>query len=184
MATVSFSYRSKKDTAFLEARLSYRVQGNPNPLSFYTRSKIEVSKEFWKDYAKGVKFKDVTKNNLKKKIETDTHDIRTYVINEFEKTDLSQIDKEWFKTTIKHYYNPPQTETENKAPEGLVSYIDFYIKQKRDGLSKAQLTKWGVIKNKMQRFEHSTGQQILFKNINEDFLREFSEYYKAEKYSK
>jgi len=103
----TFSYRSKKDTAFLEARLSYRITGNPNPISFYTRSKIEVTKDFWNDCIKNTKFKDVEKINLKKEIDDHTHDLRKYLLNEFDKTDLSQINKDWFKKVVSEYYNPP-----------------------------------------------------------------------------
>ncbi len=69
MATITFSYRSKKSEAALEARLSFRVKGdnlNPKngaemPYSYYTRSRIKISKPFWDDYRKGKKFKDIDK---------------------------------------------------------------------------------------------------------------------------
>lgn len=119
----TFSYRSKKDTAFLEARLSYRITGNPNPISFYTRSKIEVTKDFWNDCIKNTKFKDVEKINLKKEIDDHTHDLRKYLLNEFDKTDLSQINKEI-------YLAPPYlgTRSYQENEDNLHNKINDYIK--------------------------------------------------------
>lgn len=185
MATVTFSYRSKKDTTFLEARLSYRITGNPNPISFYTRSKIEVSKDFWSDYAKNTKFKDVDKINLKKEIDDHTHDLKNYILNEFDKTDLSQINKDWFKNIVHLYYNPPQPEPEIKdtKPTNLIEYIDFYLDYRKHEIRPTSIKKYNVIKHKLERMQSDRKKLILIADIDESFKNEFVEYQKNNGYA-
>lgn len=178
MATVTFSYRSKKDTTFLEARLSYRITGNPNPISFYTRSKMEVSKDFWNDYTKNTKFKDVDKINLKKEIDDHTHDLKNYILNEFDKTDLSQINKDWFKNIVHFYYNPPQPEPEKKdtKPTNLIEYIDFYVADKKNEVTKSTLAKVGVNKNLLIKFKKDKKHSLSIKDVNNQFKIDFETY--------
>lgn len=183
MATVTFSYRSKKDTTFLEARLSYRITGNPNPISFYTRSKIEVSKDFWSDYTKNTKFKDIDKINLKKEIDDHTHDLRKYLLNEFDKTDLSQINKDWFKKVVDEYYNPPQPETENSIPTNLIEYIDFYLDYRKHEIRPTSIVKYNVIKHKLERMQTHRKKPILIADIDESFKNEFVAYQKNNGYA-
>src|SRR5690606_16585445 len=183
MATVTFSYRSKKDTTFLEARLSYRITGNPNPISFYTRSKIEVSKDFWSDYTKNTKFKDVDKINLKKEIDDHTHDLKKYILNEFEKTDLSQINKDWFKKVVDEYYNPPQPETKNSIPTNLIEYIDFYLEYRKHEITPRTVIKYNTIKHKLERWQSERKKPILIADIDESFKNEFVAYQKSNGYA-
>lgn len=187
MATVTFSYRSKKERANLEARLSFRVPENPNPISFYTRSKIQVSKEFWNEYKSKKSFKDKSKIDDKKEIDDHIHDLRTYVIEHFDKTDLNKINKEWFKQVVEHFYNPPAPETKpnetDTIPVELIQYIEYYKQDKGSELSKAQKTKWEVIKNKLLRFEKTNAKPILLKEVNGNFKKAFRTYYEKENYS-
>ncbi len=185
MATVTFSYRSKKDKANLEARLSFRVPEKKHPISFYTRSNVIASKEFWDEYKSNMGFKDKEKKDLKKDIDDETYNLCTYVINEFEKTNINQINKDWFKKTVNQFYNPIQPEpTESDTlPTELVKYIEYYTDFKGNELSKAQKTKWEVIKHKMQRFETSLDKPILLKDVNENFKKLFRNYYQKEAYS-
>src|SRR5690606_29688228 len=102
MASLSFSYRSTKPQAFLEARFSYRIEKNENPFSFYTRSNIEVEKSYWKNEHSKKSNDPVTQkqqNELNAKM---TH-LRTFVLNAFEKTDIDQVNKDWFLSVIKDY---------------------------------------------------------------------------------
>lgn len=183
MATVTFSYRSQKDITFLEVRLSYRITGNPNPISFYTRSKIEVSKDFWNDYIKSIKFKDVDKINLKKEIDDHTHDLRKHLLNEFDKTNLSQINRDWFKKIVDKYYNPPQSETANEIPTNLIEYIDFYLDYRKHEIRPTSIVKYNVIKHKLERMQMNRKKPILIIDINESFKNEFVAYQKNNGYA-
>lgn len=183
MATITFSYRSEKDTTFLEARLSYRIAGNPNPISFYTRSKMEVSKDFWNGYTKNTKFKDADKINLKKEIDNHTHDLRKYLLNEFDKTDLSLINKDWFKNVVHLYYNPPQPEKTNEIPTNLIEYIDFYLEYRKHEIRPNSIMKYNVIKHKLERMQTDRKKPILIIDIDESFKNEFVAYQKNNGYA-
>ncbi len=185
MATVTFSYRSKKDTTFLEARLSYRIAGNPNPISFYTRSKMEVSKDFWNDYSKNTKFKDVDKINLKKEIDDHTHELRKYLLNEFDKTDLSQVNKDWFKNIVHLYYNPPQPEVKDEIPTNLLEYWDYYLDLRKHEFEgkKRSLLKWITVQNKVKAFQYAKKVKFEIKDVNDNFKNDFIAYCKKQSYS-
>lgn len=182
MASVSFSYRSKKTTTFLEVRLSYRIAGNPNPISYYTRSKIEVSKEFWNEYRKNTKFKDVDKINLKKEIDDHSHDLRNYILNEFDKANLNQINKDWFKKIVEEYYNPPE-ESEDEIPTNLIEYIDFYLEYRKHEIRPASIVKYNVIKHKLERMQSDRKKPILISEVDESFKNEFVTYQKSNGYA-
>lgn len=183
MASVTFSYRSKKPTTFLEIRLSYRITGNPNPISYYARSKIEVSKEFWNEYRKNTKFKDVDKINLKKEIDDHSHDLRNYILNEFDKANLSQINKDWFKKIVEEYYNPSQQETADERPTNLIEYIDFYLEYRKHEITPRTVSKYRTIKNKLQRMQTELKKTILISEVDENFKNEFVEYQKSNGYA-
>ncbi|MFA5619565.1 MAG: tyrosine-type recombinase/integrase [Weeksellaceae bacterium] len=186
MASVSFSYRSKKTTTFLEVRLSYRIAGNPNPINYYTRSEIKVSKEFWNEYRKNTKFKDVDKIDRKKEIDDDSHDLRKHILNEFDKTNLNQINKDWFKKIVYEYYNPPEEsedESEDELPTNLIEYIDFYLEYRKHEIKPSSIKKYNVIKHKLKRMQESRKKPILIAEIDESFKNEFIKYQKSNGYA-
>lgn len=184
MATISFSYRSDKPTAFLEARLSFRIQGEnlsktgkEMPYSYYKRSRIEVSREFWKEYKKGTNFKDATKINLQKEVSDNIYELRNYVLNEFDKVHAADVDKEWFKRTVDSFYKKPHQEI--RIPELMGEYIDFYLEARAHEISRSLSAKYGVIKNKLLRYDS----HLMVRDIDEDFKKFFVEWCKKESYS-
>ncbi|WP_168191377.1 MULTISPECIES: tyrosine-type recombinase/integrase [Antarcticibacterium] len=82
---------------------------------------------------------------------------------------------------IENYYNPP--EKKNDIPTNLVDYIDFYIDYRKHELKPTSITKYNVIKHKLQRMEERRKKPVLIKEVNESFKREMVEYYKSEQYS-
>lgn len=181
MASVSFSYRSKKDEAPLEVRLSFRTDESPNPISFYTRSRIIVEKSYWKKHTKT--FKDIDlqlkQNNINRKITG----LRKFVLEEFEKTPLEVINKQWFKSTIDLYYNPPQDVVREVIPDALVEYIPFYLEYRKHEIKPTSTTKYNVIKHKLERFQKELNTVFLIKDINNSFKQKFVDYYKSQSYS-
>lgn len=181
MAALTFQYRSKKNKAPLEARLSFTHEDGR--FSYYTRSKVEVTKDFWNDYRKGVNFRDAEKANLKKDVDDDIHDLRTYVLNEFDRVDTPIIDKDWLKKTIHDFYNPPKPETAEVIPHSLIGYWDYYVKLRKNELSKGYLKLFATIKQKLQRFEKETFKTLKIKDINERFKSDFVDYCNTQNYS-
>src|SRR5690606_16527881 len=65
----------------------------------------------------------------------------------------------------------------------LVNYIDYYIEDRGKDLSDNALKKWGVIKNKLKRFEASQGKQYLLNEITSTFKNRLKDYYLENQYS-
>lgn len=187
MATLTFSYRSNKNKAFLEARLSFRVPGanlNPKtgkemPYSFYTRSRIETTKEFWKEYKRGVKFKDGDKINLRKDIHDKTYDLKEFVLEKFRISDKCKIDKKWLIDTVHQFYNPPEEEELKDIPKQLNHYFDYYLELRDHEMTSRLKAKYNVVKHKLDRFNS----RLLVKDVNERFKKEFVEWCQKEQYS-
>lgn len=179
MFILSFSYRSKKNVAYLRLRFRH------GSTSIEVPTKIETSKSFWDEYKKGINFRDVHKSNLKKDIDEHTKDLKTYVHNEIEKTDPGHIDKQWLKKIVNDYYNPPQPEAIDVIPHNLIGYWNYYLKQRGRELQekKHSYQKWITVRNKVQIFQDQTGSQFEIKDVNEDFLKGFINWCKKQGYS-
>ena len=184
MASLSFSYRSKKNKAFLEARFAYRLEKNSNPISFYTRSKIEVEKSYWKNEHSKKSNDPVTQikqNDLNAKMT----ELRKFVLDAFEKTEINQVGKEWFFDVLNDYYNPKAEKQKpvEVIPSLLVDYIPYFLEYRKHEMSQTSITKYNVIKHKLQRFEKSLNTRFEIKDINENFKKQFVDYYTSQNYS-
>lgn len=190
MASLSFSYRSTKPTAFLEVRLSYRVEGenlNPktgkeNPFSFYSRSKIEVEKSYWKIHKKNTN--DPVIQKKQNELNTKMTNLRKFVLDRFDKMNIEHVDKDWFLSVLEDYNNPEGKEQKQVEviPTLLVDYIPYFIKC-RKGMKQTSITKYNVIKKKMERMEESLDKKFHIKDINEDFKNLLEDYYTRQRYS-
>ncbi|MDC1379075.1 phage integrase SAM-like domain-containing protein [Algibacter sp.] len=191
MAALTFSYRSDKHKANLEARLSFRINGeNKHPIkgiempySYYTRTEIETTKTFWQEYKKGKKFRDGDKANEKEDINKETQSLRTYVIAKFNKVDTSTIDKNWLKNTIHNYYNPPEPEEKELIPHNLFDYWDYYLNIRANELSDTEQRKFKVTKRKVQRYQKEINKTLAIIDINDNFKKNFLEYCDSESYA-
>lgn len=180
MAAITFSYRSKKEFAPLEARLSFTH--NQKRFSFYTRSRIEVTKDFWQDYKKGINFRDTEKANLKADVDSEINNIRKHTLKQFNQAEVSYINKDWFKNTIEDYYRPNQ---KLKLPEYLLPYFDYYLNFKKNELNvnKRSVQRWKVIRNKIESLQKANNELYKISDINEDFLIKWTDYSKAQNYA-
>ena len=181
MASLSFSFRSKKPKAFLEARLSYRLEGVTNTLSIYGHSKIEVKESYWiKDHKR--KTTDPVLQNEQNAINTEMTNLRTFVLDRFDKTDIEHINKDWFVKVLYDYYNPQEQTPVEIIPSLLTDYIPYYIKCHSE-MAAASIRKYNVVKNRLIDLENSLGKRYEIKDINDTFKSEFVIFYKGRKYS-
>lgn len=178
MASISFSYRSPRDPAQIEIRLTFDQDGKE--WSQRTRLKFEVSKDFWKDYRKGVNFRDVRKANLKTDLDKHLAEIRTFVLDRYDETPM--IGAGWLKETVQRFYNPSKF---IQVPRSLIDYWGYYMKVREKEL-KANYRTWQKhkgTKRKLQRFERDTRKTYLIKEVNEDFKNHFVEWSLKMKYA-
>lgn len=183
MASLSFSYRSKKTEAFLEARFSYRIEKNENPISFYTRSEIETEKGYWKSQH-NKKSNDPIIQNKQNEINSKITDLRTFILDEFKKTELELINRDWFLNSINDFYNSKEkNKQENQLPDELVKYFDYYISDREGEIKESSVRKYKVIQNKLKRFEKHYRTILKIEDVNENFRKQFKEFCNLKKYS-
>jgi hypothetical protein len=184
MATVNFLFRSTKETAPLNIRLLYRVTTGVKHKDYVlgAKTQLKVSKEYWYTKHNLKRVKDVNVSNKQIEINTELNKVENFIIDAFSKENLDNLDKDWLKETVDKYYNPYK-DNEINIPEDLISFIDYYIDERRDEVTRASVTKFNVIKHKMQRLQEQRGKTILISNIGEDFKNELVRYYRVENYA-
>lgn len=182
MASLSFSYRSPKPKANLEVRFAYRVEKNAAPISFYSRSKIEVEKSYWKNHKK--KFIDTEIQKYQADINSKMIELRTFVLGRFERTSIENVNKEWFLNVLDEYYNPKAEPQDVVIPNLIVDYVQFYLDHRDGDVTHSTVKKYNVVKNKLIGLQKSLGKEYEIKDINESFKSDFVKYYKDQKYAK
>ncbi len=194
MATVSFLYRSTRDTAPLNLRLLFRLSDENDGYKDYVfggKTKFQVSKHYWTKQHTQKRFKNTNDidelneiqliKNKRAGIIKELNKIESHILDAFNKVNPDTLTKDWLNRQLDYYYNPIQQA--KKVPTDLISFIDYYIEQRNDEIKPASKTKFNVIKHKMERLQFSLNKTIFIKDINEDFKNEFVKYYNAESYS-
>jgi integrase len=179
MATINFLYRSTKDSANLNLRLLYRLNGID--LIFGARTKLEVSKYYWTKQH-GKKSKDIDVINFITDTNNELNKIKNHVLNGFNSVKPDEVNKDWLQTQIDNYYNPPKQA--ESIPTNLIDYIDFYIEHRSNEVKETSKRKFRVIKHKLERLQVERKKQILIKDVNDSFKKEFENYLTKEQYSK
>ena len=180
MATINFLYRSTKPEALLNFRFLFRH--NEKDYVFGAKTKLHVSRYYWEKQHNLKRVKDIEVSNRILDVKKELNGIEMYILTAFEKVmNPETINKEWLRVQLDYYYNPIQQS--KNVPIDLVSFIDYYIKQRKGEVTKASKIKFNVIKHKMERLQTSLNKTIFIKDINQDFKKEFVEYYKSESYS-
>lgn len=179
MATVNFLYRSTKDYSNLELRLLFRC--NNEDFVFGTKSRIFVSKEYWK--AKhNKKSKDISIINEQNRVNSEIKKLEMFILKAFENENPKFITKDWLLKQVELFYNPNQVSSE--IPKDLINYIDFYLEFRKNELTQESVKKINVVKHKLQRFEKDKKKTIYIKDVKNTLKNELIEYYLKNNYSK
>ena len=178
MASLTFSFNSPKQTANLEARLTFNVDGKR--ASYYGRIPIEVDKDFWSAYSAGKTFRDIDKINLKSRIDVETAQIRKHVLNQFHTQNhtLSQIDGSWLKQSIHEFYYPVPTQQET-----LTGYWQFYTELKKHENSTVKQIKLASLYTRLQAIDQTVGKSFRIDEVNENYLSVFIAWHKSKGYA-
>ncbi len=179
MATINFLYRSTKQEAPLNLRLLFRVEGKD--FVFGVKTNYIISKDYWSKQHRLKRPKDIEIKNKQTEVNKELNKIENFILSKFNSVSSYTVDKEWLITQINNYYNPPKKQ--KNIPTDLIGFIDYYIDQRREEIKPASITKYRVIKHKMERLQSARKIQILLADIGFDFKEEFANYYKAESYS-
>ncbi|HZK22078.1 MAG TPA: phage integrase SAM-like domain-containing protein [Oscillospiraceae bacterium] len=178
MGNVNFQYRSKKDSANIEIRFTFK-DSNDKFRSYYTRTNIEVSKEFWNEYKSNTRFRDVEKANLKNEIDNHLNEIEKFILEQYQQ-ETAPIQKDWLKDIVSEFYKPKNN---NTISDNLIQFFDFYLSHKKHEITKGTLRKWNVVRNKLENFEKNQQRKFKIKDVNKTFLDAFINWSKEMQYS-
>lgn len=178
-ANVSLQYRSKNEKALLEVRMTFK--DGETWRSYYTRSKIEVTKSFWEKYKDNTNFRDVERINLKKEIDTLSKELQDFISDRL-LTNRQPITAKWLKRAVDDYYTPPVIEI--CAPTELIPFFDYFLQEKTASdnskrasnvktISNLTVRSYRVVRNKLERFQEDTEKTYQMSDINISFLKEF-----------
>lgn len=181
MATVNFLYRSTRDKAPLNVRLLYS-HNNKNYV-IGGRTQLTVSKYYWDNDHTKQRINDIDRANFQKKVKLHNSKLETHILKSFNKANPAEINKDWLKTTISHYYTPPEKEPKVKVPVQLVKFFDFYQDIKQKDLKDSRKQRLQIVKKKIERYEAETNTKVLIEDVNDLFKKDFVNYGNSVNYS-
>lgn len=179
MASVNFLYRSTKSQSNLQLRLLFRHNGKDNVLG--AKTNLTVTKNYWKNLHGLKKPKDIDIINEQYRINQELVAIESHVLNSFHNTIPEIVNKEWLSKTMDLWYNPKSID--RTIPLGLVSYIDYFVLQKKKEIAPSSISKFNVIKHKLERLECYYHDIVQIKDVDENFKNKFVQFCKHEGYS-
>ena len=173
MARIKVLLKSKNNPAPIYIRLSDGREVDVMAKTTYSINPVNWSaaKQEPKD------LKDIDNVNLASDLSTLKNRLLKYYNN---RSSNLLINTQW----LKEFLNPDvEVIEETKLPTSLVEYINFYIDYRKHEIKEPSRKKFNVIKHKMERFQKKRKKPIVIAEINENFKKEFVEYYKAEGYA-
>lgn len=183
MANVNFEYRSKKTPANLNLRFTHKVKDEFISIRAQIddpKSKCNIEKSFWQDCKAGRNFRDADKANRKTELETELKSLEKHVLSAYE--EAKEINRDWLKSAIKSYYNPPKEEI---IPTTLLAYFEYYLNVRSRKL-KQNIANWKKhvsIKNMVINFIEYLNKErsdqindIEIKQVDDEFAHLWTEY--------
>jgi len=178
MATINYLYRSTKPQSTLNLRLLFRQ--NEKDFVIGAKTKLEVSKYYWTKQHNKKRVKDIDLLNQQAEVKNELNKIESQILKAFKEVNTEYVTKDWLASKLDEYYNPPKIKA---LPTDLINYVDTYIEFKKNELTHNTIKKFGVIKNKLKRFQEYRKKVILIKEVDLNFKKEFENYCLSEYYA-
>jgi integrase len=108
------------------------------------------------------------------------------IINAYNRRDDdSEITKNWLNRIISNSHEVSKGSVD-AIPKLVIPYIDYYIKQKIDigSVTPNTIKTYNSHKNRILKFQDSTGEEFRFKNIDLNFQQRFNKFSLESKYAK
>jgi integrase len=173
MASIKVLLKSDKNSASIYIRL---IDGRQVDIVAKTKYSINAS-EWSKAKEQPKDLKDIYFCNLN----YDLIDLKSNLLKYYNNSkEINLINTKWLKEFLD---GTTEIVQEIKIPKGLVGYIDFYIDYRKHELKPASISKFNVIKHKMQRLEKHRKKIIYVSDINDKFKNEFVDFYKLHSYA-
>lgn len=166
MATISFLYRSTRDSSFLKVRFFHRVNGKN--VFFESTLRTMVEKEYWDKFHFAKRISDIKIKNRQTELLQELNAIENHVFNKY-KFYTGELNKKWLDDVIDSFYNADQL----VLSELLVDWIDEYKKDKSKSVSARTLEKADTVKRIVQLMEVAWKCELKVKGINVSFVRRY-----------
>ena len=178
MATINFLYRSTKENANLSLRLLFRF--NDDDFVFGANTQENVSKDYWAKQHKK-KSKDILISNKQADLNVKLNKIENHILKAFSSVNPDAITKDWLKSEIDNFYNPPQQI--KKVPTELIQYLDHYSDVKRNDVTPSTVKKFNVIKQLLTRYQKQCKKTIMIIDVDAAFKTDFEKYCESKDYA-
>lgn len=176
MAVIKFFVRGKSNPAKITAR--FIENGNNH---FARTIPVFINPAFFNNNSGRVR--NIAHHTEKDEIQNTLNDFNVYVLKEYTKANNAGyiVNSDWLEKCINQFFQIVEQTDLNL----LSNYSDFYIKKlqlKRNdktgglGSSKATVSKYATIKNKILSFEKHTGKRYQLTDVNTAFRNEFLTY--------
>jgi hypothetical protein len=178
MATINFSYRSKKEQAYLSAKLRFSI--NKEPFVSTAKTSIKTSLEVW-EWIGILDIKDAQLDEKVLNLRDDVKKLKTHILEAFEaETNKNKpTQKEWLQTTINNINKP-----ENETPTKLVEYLEYYLKSRENEINPPFEKKVNALKGKLIKLDAYAKHNHVIKEVNENFKNLFVKFLTKKEYSK
>jgi len=167
MASIKFLLQSSSNPANIYVRL---IDGRK--VDIKTKTNFIINPDEWSAIKQRPKN---LKNEASKNLDSNLQNLRTNLLNYYNKNNAGEINLAW----LKNFINPE----DNKIPKDLVSYFEFYLTERGNEISHRTSLKIKVVQNKLKEIEKQKRKTFLLKDINLNFKKEFEKYNKDNGYS-
>lgn len=177
MATINFYYRSKKEQAFLTAKLRFSL--NKSNYVKTEKTPIKTSFEVWNKH----KADRITDAQIRSKVHEligKMSALKLHILDAYDSEHNTKrlIENNWLELAIQSFYK-----SDNKAPENLLDYVDYYLSSRKNEIKPHFKSKLNVLKKKLDQMENLNSHSYLIKEVDENFKNEFIEFMVSNNYS-
>ncbi len=158
MATIKFLLQSNKNPANIYIRL---IDGRK--VDVKTKTNFVINPDDWSEVKQRPKN---LKNEALKNLDADLQNLRSNLLNHYNKNSEEIINLNWLKNIL----NPKASEI---IPTELVSYFDYYLKEREGELRHRNVMKIKVVQNKLIRMQQDKKKVYMMKDIDLAFKKEF-----------
>lgn len=158
MATIKFLLQSNKNPANIYVRL---IDGRK--VDVKTKTNYVINPDDWSESKQKPKN---LRNEALKNLDADLQNLRNNLLNHYNKNTDETINLNW----LKNFINPKTVE---EIPTDLVSYFDYYLKDREGELNHRYVMKIKVVQNKIIKIQQDKKKIYLMKDIDLAFKKEF-----------
>ncbi len=179
MATVTFLLRTTKEFAPMTVRLLFRH--NNTDFVFASKTPILSTQDQWNIIKNAKRIKDAALLKGIKYIKSNMNDLEFIILEQFNKTNVTEIDKFWLRKLIEDHYNPKQ---KTPYPSNLLKYFKSYLEIKTKEVTGQTIKRNVTIYNMLNNYCQSNDKlQTQVKDVDTQFQKDFESFCISTSYS-